>query len=244
MAEVAFILRDVSIGYAQRKHRHLVATHLDASLESGEVTCLIGNNGVGKSTLLRTLAAFQQPLSGEILINGTALSSYSAAELAKKIGVVLTTKPEVNNLSVREVVALGRSPYTNFWSTLRKEDSQVIDESLQEVGITALANRMIQSISDGERQKMMIAKVLAQQTPVIFLDEPTAFLDYQSKVATFRLLSRLAHEKGKTILLSTHDVELALRHADRIWWMNGEGLKIGTPKEMESFIFPAGQLPT
>ena len=136
-------------------------------------------------------------------------------------------------MSVRELVGLGRSPYTGFWGTLSSEDYEIVDKSIQMVGISALSSRMIQTLSDGERQKVMIAKALAQETPVIFLDEPTAFLDFPSKVEMMQLLKRLSREADKTIFLSTHDLELALQIADMLWMMNKEkGISIGTPKQL------------
>jgi iron complex transport system ATP-binding protein len=145
--------------------------------------------------------------------------------------VVLTEKPDVRNMTVRELVSLGRSPYTGFWGTYSKDDLQIVDEAIEMVGIEALSKRMVHTLSDGERQKVMIAKALAQQTPVIYLDEPTAFLDYPSKVEVLQLLSRISREAGKVIFLSTHDVELALQMADTIWLMtSGEAMAIGSPK--------------
>ena len=136
-------------------------------------------------------------------------------------------------MTVTELVGLGRSPYTGFWGTLQKEDKEIVDRSISLVGITALKDRMIQTLSDGERQKVMIAKALAQETPVIYLDEPTAFLDYPSKVEMMQLLHQLSRKTDKTIFLSTHDLELALQIADCLWLMDrSEGLSIGTPKEL------------
>lgn len=152
------------------------------------------------------------------------------------IGVVLTEKPDIRNMSVRELVALGRSPYTGFWGTLHDDDWQVVDEAIHAVRIEPLRERMIHTLSDGERQKVMIAKALAQQTPVIYLDEPTAFLDFPSKVEMMQLLRRLAQEQQKTIFLSTHDFELALQVADTLWIMRNEDYQtsvvIGTPEEL------------
>ena len=147
------------------------------------------------------------------------ISTLSDKELSRMIGVVLTEKPDVRNMTVRELVSLGRSPYTGFWGRYSKDDLRVVDESIALVGIEALSLRMVHTLSDGERQKVMIAKALAQQTPVIFLDEPTAFLDYPSKVEMLQLLRRISREAEKTIFLSTHDVELALQLADTIWLM-------------------------
>ena len=219
-------LRDLSIGYQTKHSVKTVAAGINGAIRSGELTCLLGANGVGKSTLLRTLAAFQPQISGEILISRSEecgvrreITSFTDKELSKVIGVVLTEKPDVRNMSVRELVSLGRSPYTGFWGTYTDEDLRIVDEAIEMVGITDLIRRPVHTLSDGERQKVMIAKALAQQTPVIFLDEPTAFLDYPSKVEVLQLLRRISREAEKTIFLSTHDVELALQLADTIWLM-------------------------
>lgn len=218
-------LKDLTIGYAQKNNTKVVASGINATLHSGRLTCLIGANGIGKSTLLRTLSAFQPPLSGEIFIDNESpipLSTLTDKQLSRLIGVVLTEKPDVQNMTVFELVGLGRSPYTGFWGRLNEEDKEVVKESLRLVGIESLQDRLIQTLSDGERQKTMIAKALAQQTPVIYLDEPTAFLDYPSKVEMLTLLRHLARETGKTIFLSTHDMELALQIADELWLMTAD----------------------
>ena len=236
-------LRDLSIGYQTKHSVKTVAAGINGAIRSGELTCLLGANGVGKSTLLRTLAAFQPQISGEIFIvesgkRNIPLSSLTDKELSKVIGVVLTEKPDVRNMSVRELVSLGRSPYTGFWGTYTDEDLRIVDEAIEMVGITDLTRRPVHTLSDGERQKVMIAKALAQQTPVIFLDEPTAFLDYPSKVEVLQLLRRISREAEKTIFLSTHDVELALQLADTIWLMRKleeremSPVTIGSPEEL------------
>ena len=252
-------LKNLSIGYRSKHQLRTVAYAINASLPSDNLTCLIGANGIGKSTLLRTLAGFQPPLEGEILINKKdilspktslgslsekviekkkektterPLSQFSAQELAKEIGVVLTSKSDVAHLTVEEIVGIGRSPYTGFWGNLSSTDKQIVADALQQVGIQHLAHRNINELSDGERQKVMIAKALAQQTSIIILDEPTAFLDFPSKVETLQMLRRLAHEQHKTILLSTHDMELTLQLADQIWLMEPQQLSIGSPREL------------
>ena len=226
-------LRNLSIGYQTKHGVKTVATSINGTIRSGELTCLLGANGVGKSTLLRTLSSFLPKTGGEILLEGRELSEYSDKQLSRLIGVVLTEKPDVRNMTVRELVSLGRSPYTGFWGTYSKDDLQVVDEAIAMVGIEALKKRMVHTLSDGERQKVMIAKALAQQTPVIYLDEPTAFLDYPSKVEVLQLLCRISREAGKVIFLSTHDVELALQMADTIWLMTqGEAVAIGSPKQL------------
>lgn len=225
-------LENLSIGYRGKSSVKEVACGINSSLFAGELTCLIGPNGVGKSTLLRTICAFQEKLGGSIFINGKELEDYQDKELSKKIGVVLTHRPQIQNMNVEELVALGRSPYTGFWGRLEDEDKKIVAESISLIGIDSLKDRMIQNLSDGERQKVMIAKAIAQQTPIICLDEPTAFLDFPSKIETMQLLKKLAKENGKTIFLSTHDLELTLQLADRIWLMQKGNITIGTPEEV------------
>ena len=217
-------IEKLSIGYHGRHSVKTVAEGITDSIHSGELTCLLGENGAGKSTLLRTLSGFLPPISGE-------------RELATVIGVVLTERTNLQNMTVTELVGMGRSPYTGFWGRLSAQDRRKVDEALSLVGIPSLRDRMVQTLSDGERQKVMIAKALAQETPIIFLDEPTAFLDYPSKVEVLNLLGRLSREMGKTIFLSTHDLELALRVADRVWLMTKQGtVQAGLPENL--FIDP------
>lgn len=212
-------LKGLTTGYHTKKGDRVVSTNLTASLQAGELTCLLGPNGAGKSTLLRTLAAFQPALAGELLLDGRPLEAFSAQERATRIGVVLTERPDIKGMRVREMVTMGRSPYTGFWGGLSAQDEAAVDEAIRQVGIGNLERRMLHTLSDGERQKVMIAKALAQQTPIIFLDEPTAFLDFPSKVEMLLLLRRLARQMQKTVFLSTHDLELALQTADRLWLM-------------------------
>lgn len=226
-------IRNLSIGYPGKKGTKVVATGINASINNGELTCLLGANGVGKSTLLRTLSAFQPKLGGEIYIEGKEIGDYSDKQLSHVISVVLTDKCDIRNMYVTELVGLGRSPYTGFWGSLTREDKKVVEHAIGLVGISHLADRMVHTLSDGERQKVMIAKALAQETPVIYLDEPTAFLDFPSKVEMMQLLHHLSRQTDKTIFLSTHDLELALQIADRIWLMDkNNGLTIGTPEDL------------
>lgn len=231
------VLQNLSIGYISKKKQHVVASDINATINQGELTCLLGRNGIGKSTLLKTLAAFQPALTGDILLAAenkafVKISDFTDKELSRTIGIVLTEKPDVRNMTVEEMVAMGRSPYTGFWGALKEDDKDVVQQAIQQTGIEALKNRMIHTLSDGERQKVMIAKALAQETPIIYLDEPTAFLDFPSKVETMQLLHRLAAEQQKTIFLSTHDVELALQLSDCIWLMEKDKLHIGTPQAL------------
>ena len=233
MKETTIRLRDLSIGYPDKNNTKRVAEHLNASIHSGELTCLLGTNGVGKSTLLRTLSAFQPPLGGDIDLLDRPLSAYDDRQLATVIGVVLTEKSDIRNMTVEELVGLGRSPYTGFWGTLKESDRKIVHEAIARVRIEPLTQRMVHTLSDGERQKVMIAKALAQETPIIFLDEPTAFLDFPSKVEVMQLLHNLTHTLQKTVFMSTHDLELALQIADKIWLMDRtNGIAIGTPEDL------------
>lgn len=224
---------NLDTGYSDRKNRTVITSDINASLYSRELTCLLGPNGAGKSTLLKTLTSFLPPLKGDIIIEGRPLNAYSETDLAKVIGVVLTERLSIDNMSVDELVGMGRSPYTGFWGHMSAYDRQKVDESISLVGVEGLRGRMVRTLSDGERQKVMIAKALAQETPVIFLDEPTAFLDYPSKVEIMQLLQGLSRERDKTVFLSTHDLELALQIADKVWLLDKpHGVTIGTPEDL------------
>lgn len=221
-------LKNLTTGYGE----HIVARSINSIIPEGNLISLLGPNGVGKSTLLRTLCAFQPAISGDIIINGTSLQELTQAQLSRIISVVLTERLDVRAMTVHDLVSLGRSPYTGFWGRLDEEDERQVRQAIDQVGISELYEREIGTLSDGELQKAMIAKALAQQTPIILLDEPTAFLDFPSKVEIMRMLHRLAHEMNKTIFLSTHDVEMALQLSDQLWLMTAEGVHSGTPDEL------------
>ena len=230
---VAIEINHLCTGYKTKGRPVIISSEINEVLWKSRLTCLLGRNGSGKSTLLKTLSTFLPPLSGEILFDGSPLSSFKPKELARVLSVVLTDRPAVTNLTVKELVATGRSPYTGYWGSLSKSDMEITDRALNLVGIEDLSRRNVATLSDGERQKAMIAKSLAQETPVIFLDEPTAFLDYPSKIETLLLLRNLAKTEKKTIFLSTHDVEVALQIADCLWLLDKEkGLTAGSPKEL------------
>ena len=209
-----------------------VASDLNATALPGTLTCLIGHNGTGKSTLLRTIARLQPSIDGRVLIGDNDISTLKPTHLSRMLSIVLTSRPDVRNMTVEELVALGRAPYTGFWGRLSADDRRIVRHSIESVGITAMAERRVCTLSDGEMQKVMIAKSLAQQTPVILLDEPTAFLDFPGKIDLMLLLQRLAHEERKTIILSTHDLETALQTADRLWLLADGVLHDGTPHEL------------
>lgn len=209
--------RNLTIGYLNNKQRVNIQSALNLQLQKGELCCLIGPNGVGKSTLLRTLSTDIQSLGGDILISETSIKEFDNQQLARYLSVVLTEDIHVPNLKVRDLIAMGRFPYTNFWGKMDREDDEKVEEAIQLLGLQPLAERNFIELSDGEKQKTLIAKALAQDTPLILLDEPTAFLDFPSKMAILAELKKIAHTKNVGIVLSTHDLELALKMADMIW---------------------------
>ena len=225
---------NLNIGYtAPRKPPVVVAENLNLALQAGEMVCLIGPNGVGKSTLMRTIAGLQPPLAGDMMLAGTDLTRLRAAERAQRLSLVLTERIDVGMLSAYGLVALGRHPYTNWSGRLTEHDESVVRWALAAVDALALATRQVNELSDGERQKIMIARALAQEPDLMLLDEPTAFLDLPRRVEMMRLLRELAHTTGRAILLSTHDLDLALRSADRIWLMATDGtLQVGAPEDL------------
>ena len=226
-------LSQLSVGYTLS---HPVISDINLELRSGQLACLIGENGIGKSTLLKTLTGFLPKLKGSLLLGNRDIESFSQRELARQVSIVLTQKPDVQNLTIEEIIGLGRSPYTGFFGRLRAEDRKVVDDAIATMGIEKLRGRMIQTLSDGERQKVMIAKALAQETSIILLDEPTAFLDFPSKAETFQSLQRMAHERDKLILLSTHDLELAVRFADSLLEVKKGALQAVSATEVKASI--------
>ena len=234
MIEPILETQDLTIGYLIRKQPpRVVARDISLSLFAEEVVCLIGPNGAGKSTLLRTLCRLQPSIAGKITIEQRNLTSLSSSEIAKCISIVLTEQVNVGQLSVFALVALGRYPYTDWTGTLSQEDRRVIHWALDAVGAIELSTRHVSELSDGERQKVMIARALAQQPHTIILDEPTAFLDLPRRVEMMSLLRRLARETGTAILLSTHDLELSLRTADRLWLLTpGNTIETGAPEDL------------
>ncbi len=227
MKNAALCITDAAIGYRNGKNIKTVAEGINASLHCGELVALIGRNGAGKSTLLRTLSAFQKPLSGRIELSGMDIAGLSPSEVAKRVAVVLTST-EPAPLTVGELVSLGRTPYTNFLGRMSVKDKELVREAMELMGVHCFGERNVADLSDGERQKCMIAKALAQETSVILLDEPTAFLDFGSKVNLFRMLKRLAVERQKAILVSTHDIEMAVMFAHKLWLMHDGALDAGS----------------
>jgi iron complex transport system ATP-binding protein len=234
MKEEIFIeCKGVSIGYHERSSASaVVKSDLSIRAFGGEMVALIGENGIGKSTLLKTIAGFQPAISGELLIHQRSANDYPSEELARRMSFVSTGIVRVANLTVREMVGLGRFPYTGWFGQLSENDHRIIGEAIRQVGLSGYENRQVNRISDGERQKAMIARALAQDTGIIVLDEPTAFLDLSNKYEIVRILHTLANEQGKCILYSTHDLNTAIATADRIWLMLEDQVVDGIPEEV------------
>ncbi|MCS6773884.1 MAG: ABC transporter ATP-binding protein [Anaerolineae bacterium] len=230
---IAICAHDLTTGYRQGSHVRVVHRGLELVLPRGKLTALLGPNGAGKSTLMRTLSGLQPALSGTVWVDGVPLRALSPQAIARRIAVVLTDRVDVGYMTAYALAALGRHPYTRWDGRLTPEDEQIVQEAMYAAGCAGLAARMVAELSDGERQRVMIARALAQQTPIIFLDEPTAFLDLPRRVEIMYLLRNLAHQTGRALLLSTHDLELALRFADLLWLMGGDGTFVtGTPTEL------------
>ncbi|MBR4263888.1 MAG: ABC transporter ATP-binding protein [Paludibacteraceae bacterium] len=232
MSNVSISTNRLTIGYRRSGSADAVIQRdLTFSLMEGEMVCMLGLNGCGKSTLLRTLAGLQPALGGSYSLR-TLSSGEGRGEIAKSIALVLTERLSMDNTTVHDVVALGRYPFTSFLDGLTDHDERIITESLEQVGFNPqfpITLSPFNSHSDGEKQRILIAKALAQQTPIILLDEPTAHLDLPHRILVLRLLRRLAHEQGKTILISTHELDLALALSDRILLMiPGEGVLLGS----------------
>lgn len=222
---------DLSIGYPGRQ-KHVLPGILNISVKSGDLVALVGRNGIGKSTLLRTLSNLQEPISGTVFLENKQLKDFSGKELAIRLGFVSTEQIYVNNLRVYDLVALGRYPYTNWFGTNRENDRQMIESAIRMVNLEELAYKNIRQISDGERQRAMIARTIAQDTQLIILDEPTAFLDLPNKYEIVHLLNRLSRERGKTVIFSTHELNIAIEEADKIWLMTPEGICDGAPEDL------------
>jgi len=224
--------KKLSVGYTSKKETHLVASDIDIELNKGELVALVGANGIGKSTLLRTLTNVQKPLSGTTELNGVNLYDYAPLDLAKELSLVLTEHQYSKNLTVYDLIALGRQPYTNWIGTLSETDTILINNVLTQVSINELRDKNCFQLSDGQLQKVLIARALAQDTALIVLDEPTTHLDMYHKAYVLNLLKKLASETQKTILFSSHEIDLAIQLCDKIVLMLDDEVVSGTPKEL------------
>lgn len=212
-----YATHNLAVGYVHGRHVTTLLSGLNLSIGRGQLVALLGQNGAGKSTLLRALTCASRPLAGWIEVDGCNLGSISLRERSRLIGLVTTDRIQAGALTVTELVGLGRQPHTGFLGRLDDDDRAIVARAIASVGITAKAQAYVAQLSDGERQKAMIARALAQSTPIIVLDEPTAFLDAASRIETMQLLARLAHEQGKAVVLSTHDISRSLLLTDRLW---------------------------
>lgn len=225
--------QSLTIGYKSKSNTLDLEKDLNIKIHNSELVCLIGPNGCGKSTLMRTIAGLQKPLSGETFISGVDVKKIKPHEYARLLSLVLTDKINVGAMSVMDIVSIGRYPYTNYFAKLEANDHDIIERSLESVHLSDYKHRFFNELSDGEKQRVLIAKALAQDTPLIMLDEPTAHLDLPNRVEIMNILKHLAKETNKAIFLSTHELDLALQTADTIWLMNREeNLVSGTPEDL------------
>lgn len=230
---MTLVMEDLAIGYTRKRHPHrTVASGLNLTLEKGTFTCLLGPNGAGKSTLLKTLAGLIPPLSGQVRLEGKLLHQYARSELARSMSLVLTQRVAVDTLDVASLVAMGRHPYTDWTGRLNDKDHALVRSSLEAVGIVDLQWRFLGELSDGERQKAMIARALCQEPHLMIMDEPTAHLDLPRRVELMGMLRKLAVEKNCAILLSSHDLDLSLRNADAILLMDQGQVHTGIPEDL------------
>lgn len=228
----------LSIGYPTKKGNIVIAENLNLDFHEGKLITLIGANGIGKSTLLRTITGIQKPLHGKVYLNDRDIHSYQLQELAQQLSVVLTEKLPPSNLTVYELVALGRQPYTNWIGKMAPDDYEKVINAIELTNIEAIGYKKHFEISDGQLQKVLVARALAQDTPLIVLDEPTTHLDLHHKVSLFKLLKKLSKEMGKCILFSTHDIDLAIQLSDEMIVMTKDGIVQDDPcKLIESGIF-------
>ena len=231
--QAIFTTHDLAVGYRNGKNTVTLLSGLNLTLEQGRLVALLGQNGAGKSTLLRALTCDERPLEGTIEVNGKNLLEMSQKDRSRLIGLVSTERIQAGALTVTELVGLGRQPHTGFMGRLDDEDREIVRQSMADAGIIDKANEYMASLSDGERQKAMIARALAQQTPIIILDEPTAFLDVASRIETMRLLQTLAHDRGKAVLLSSLDISQSLMLADELWLITTDRQVLtGTTQEL------------
>jgi iron complex transport system ATP-binding protein len=232
-------IKNLSIGYPGKKESDIrIAENLNFSLKQGEFVAIVGANGIGKSTLLRTLAGVQRKLSGNVVIDGINMESLSPQALSGYLSIVLTEPLATRNLTVRELISLGRQPYTNWLGTMTDRDTAAVDESIRNIGLEDLVERKCYELSDGQLQKVLIARAVAQDTPIMMLDEPTTHLDLYHKVQVLKTMKSIAHEFGKTVVYTTHEIDLAIQLCDQMLIMDRSGHHFGPPcKHIENQSF-------
>jgi iron complex transport system ATP-binding protein len=222
----------LEIGFRSGNKANILLPPLKAATSEGELIAVIGKNGIGKSTLLRTLAGLQPVLKGYLKIYGLDINTYSRIRLSANVGYISTEIVRISNMKVYDLVSLGRFPHTNWFGTQNRLDTEAVEEAIIKAGITAFSHRQLSEISDGERQRAMIAMVLAQDAGIMIMDEPTAFLDISSRYEIIHLMHELTGKRGKTIVFSTHDLDTAINQADKIWLLSGRGLVEGAPEDL------------
>lgn len=225
--------RELAIGYRRRYQSDvLLADGLNLCLQQGKLVGLLGPNGIGKSTLLRTLAGVQQPLAGQVHLVGKDIAVLNPRQLARRLSMVLTAVPPPTLMNGYALVSLGRHPHTDWLGRMTSEDHNVVAAALAAIKGMDLAEQLVNELSDGQRQKLLIARALAQQSDIMLLDEPTAYLDLPRRIETMALLSRLARSEQRAILVSTHDLDLAMRSCDNLWLMSAGGITSGAPEDL------------
>jgi iron complex transport system ATP-binding protein len=229
--EILFI-DSLKIGYVSGKTENVLLPPLTASAASGELIAVIGRNGIGKSTLLRTLTGLQKPLGGDIFYSGKNIRDFSRMELAQNVGYISTEIVKVSNMRVYDLVALGRFPHTNWTGKIEMKDHEIISDSLKMTSMESFAGKLVSELSDGERQKSMIARILAQDTGIMIMDEPTAFLDVAGRYEVLHLMHILSANNDKTIIFSTHDLQMAISQSDKIWLILENKLIEGAPEDL------------
>ncbi len=232
--EMTLKIEDLATGYRSGKNAGVVLQQgICTTLKTGQMVCVLGPNGAGKSTLLKTLAGFLQPLSGEVYFDGKPLKMLDLKKLSRLVSVVLTDRFSDLYLTAFDVVRMGRFPHASFFGRMKAGDLSLINQTMDKLGVGSLKEKLFYNLSDGERQKVLIARALVQDTPFLFLDEPVAFIDSPGRIEIMEILSGLAHRQGKAILMTTHDMETGLRYADVLWLMHrGKPLLDGIPEDM------------
>jgi iron complex transport system ATP-binding protein len=230
--ETILSIVELEIGFELKGHKKILTSPLNASASQGELIAIVGHNGVGKSTLLRTITGLQLPISGSVFIRDHKLNEFDRIEMAKNIGYISTEIIKVGNMTVYDLVALGRFPHTNWMGKISNDDHEIITDSIEKVSMPDLSDKYITELSDGERQRAMIARVLAQDTAILVMDEPTAFLDIRNKFEIVHLMHSLTRERGKTVIFSTHDLQTAINESDKIWLVLENGIIEGSPEDL------------
>lgn len=232
-SQINMSTQNLFTGYGTKKNKRVVSSDLNLTIRNGEFVALIGTNGCGKSTLMRTICGLQKVISGNIIIDNNDITHLSSKQLAKLFSLVLTEPIEASNLTVNDIIAIGRYPYVGMRGKLQQEDINIVEETMERCNIQGFGSRFFSELSDGEKQRVMLAKALVQDTPLILLDEPTSHLDISNRIDIMKMLHVLSKQTNKSIIMSTHELDLALQWADSIWLMDKRGnIQTGTPEDL------------